>query len=188
MKKNKKLEHRAKKRNIQNIILKTVSTAGVLSVGLIAPNVLSAMKKLNLLTYKRQGETILRARKRLIEKEFLKYKNGSLEITKKGVIHLMKETRYIRAKDKNRRWDGKWRVLIFDIPEKRRGIRDQIRISLVSIGFMRLQDSVWIYPYDCEDLITLLKADFNIGKDILYLIVEELEYDKPVREYFGLKD
>ena len=57
----------------------------------------------------------------------------------------------------------------------------------MNIGFMRLQDSVWIYPYDCEDLIALFKADSKIGKDILYMIVEALEYDEPVKSYFGFK-
>ena len=52
--------------------------------------------------------------------------------------------------------------------------------------FVRLQDSVWIYPYDCEDIITLLKADFQIGKDMLYMIVEMLEYDKRLRNHFDL--
>ena len=89
-------------------------------------------------------------------------------------------------KNKQKKWDGKWRVLIFDIPEKRKSVRNKIRQSLRTIGFMRLQNSVWIYPYDCEDFIILLKADFKIGKDVLYMIVEELEYDTPVKLYFGL--
>jgi len=56
------------------------------------------------------------------------------------------------------------------------------------IGFVHLQDSVWTYPYDCEDLIVLLKADFKIGKDILYMIVDELEGDWRLRKEFGLKN
>ena len=54
------------------------------------------------------------------------------------------------------------------------------------IGFVRLQDSVWVYPYDCEDLIVLLKADFKIGKDVLYMIVDELQGDWERRKEFGL--
>jgi DNA-binding transcriptional regulator PaaX len=38
--------------------------------------------------------------------------------------------------NKNKKWDGKWRVLIFDIPETRRFDRDNIRRALISIGFM----------------------------------------------------
>ena len=53
-------------------------------------------------------------------------------------------------------------------------------------GLLRLQDSVWVYPYDCEDIVTLLKTDFGIGKHLLYLIVDELENDKNLREDFNL--
>ena len=87
---------------------------------------------------------------------------------------------------KPRRWDHRWRLLIFDIPERRRKTRAQIRTTLVSLGFVRLQDSVWVYPYDCEDLITLLKADFKVGKDVLYVIADKIEYDAPLRAKFGL--
>ena len=53
-------------------------------------------------------------------------------------------------------------------------------------GFVRLQDSVWIYPYDCEDLISLAKTNFRIGADVLYMIVERLEHDTHLREHFSL--
>lgn len=88
--------------------------------------------------------------------------------------------------NKNKKWDGKWRVLIFDIPENRRFDRDNIRRALISIGFMRLQDSVWVYPYNCEDLISLLKADTETAEDVLYMIVETIENDEPIKKYFGL--
>ena len=54
------------------------------------------------------------------------------------------------------------------------------------IGFLRLKDSVWVYPYDCEDLVTLMKADFKIGKDILYIIAETIENDSWLKKEFGL--
>ena len=53
-------------------------------------------------------------------------------------------------------------------------------------GFIRLQDSVWVYPYDCEDLIALAKANFRIGFDVLYMIVERIERDTHLREHFAL--
>ena len=57
---------------------------------------------------------------------------------------------------------------------------------LESVGFAKLQDSVWIYPYDCEDLVALLKADFKIGKDALYLVVEEMEGERDLKRHFSL--
>ena len=85
-----------------------------------------------------------------------------------------------------KKWDQKWRVIIFDIPDKKKSIRDKVRRLLRSADFYLLQDSVWVYPYDCEDIIALLKTDFGIGKDLLYLIVEELENDRHLREEFSL--
>ena len=52
---------------------------------------------------------------------------------------------------------------------------------------MRLQDSVWVFPYDCEDFIALLKAELKIGAAVLYMVVEHIENDKHLRSHFGLK-
>ena len=73
------------------------------------------------------------------------------------------------------------------MPEKRKGLRDKIRLTLNSIGFVKLQDSVWVYPYPCEDLIVLLKADFKIGKDLLYIIADSVENDSELQKLFNLK-
>lgn len=177
---------RTRKKNIQKIILSAVATAGILSVATVAPGVVGAMAKLGIIPTKRQKEIIKRSRQRLIERGLLEYKENFLRLTKDGEAHL----RALSVKDfklaKPKKWDKKWRVLMFDIKESRRELRDKIRRTLRAIGFVRLQYSVWIYPYDCEDLITLLKADFKIGKDLLYMIVDEMEYDLPLRQRFNL--
>jgi len=106
-------------------------------------------------------------------------------ITEKGERMLQIEAEKT-ATMKRRKWDRRWRVVIFDVPERRKGVRDRLRRFMDECGFVRLQDSVWIYPYDCEDLIALAKADFRIGADVLYMIVERLERDKHLREHFSL--
>lgn len=182
-----KVRKRNKKANLQKMILSAVKLTGMLTVAAVTPNVLGAMYKIGILPHPRQEESILNSRKRLVKKGFLKYENDILKITNTGRDYLTREILFDDLiKDKKRKWDGKWRVLIFDIPVKRNNDREYIRNTLIAIGFMKLQHSVWIYPYDCEDLITLLKADMKIGRNVLYMIVEALEYDKPVREYFGL--
>lgn len=182
----KRVKERAKKANLKKIILETVTFVGIISFAALLPNVFMAMKRLGLLTHKRQEETIKRTRGNLIKRGLLEYKNNHLEITQKGQVYLLKNISPFKDRDKKQKWDNKWRILIFDIPQKRKRDRELIRRALISIGFMLLQKSVWIYPYDCEDLVALLKANLKIGRDVLYMIVEELEYDKPVREYFGL--
>lgn len=90
------------------------------------------------------------------------------------------------ALTKKRKWDRRWRVVIFDIPERRKSVRNRLRRFMHEYGFVRLQDSVWVYPHDCEDLIALAKAEFRIGADVLYMIVERIERDTHLRIHFGL--
>src|SRR3989338_114334 len=106
-------------------------------------------------------------------------------ITEKGKHMLDLETARMQVV-KKKRWDRRWRLVIFDIPERHRSVRIRLRKSMASCGFERLQDSVWAYQYDCEDLIALVKAEFRIGADALYLIVEQMEHDKHLREHFHL--
>lgn len=177
---------KTKRKNITSFVLGAIGIAGVLGIAMVAPNVLGALGKLGLMPGKRQGEIVNRARDRLLRQGLLRREGGFLRLTPKGqtALHLLQAQDFKQRKP--RRWDGKWRVLIFDIPEYRRAIRNKIRQTLLAIGFVRLQDSVWAYPYDCEDFVALLKADFKVGKDILYMIVEELEGDKHLKQYFHL--
>ena len=87
---------------------------------------------------------------------------------------------------KSKRWDGKWRLVIFDIPEKKQKIRRRIPAIFTRAGLYRLQDSIWIYPYDCEDIIGLLKTELGVGKEVLYVIADEIENDKYLRAHFDL--
>lgn len=175
-------------KNLQNIVLGTIATAGVLSVALLAPNVLTAFQKLGLIPCSRQKEIIQMTRKRLVKEGYLAYTiGGLLQLTAKGKHRRAQLSAREYGLTKPKRWDGKWRVLIFDISERKKVLREKVRRSLITIGFVRLQDSVWVYPYPCDDLITFLKADFAIGRELLYLVVESMEYDRHLREQFGLK-
>ncbi len=190
-----KLEARSAKRTritkLQRIILGTVATAGLMSIVAVAPNVLQILHPFIKKIGRSRQNSIQRARKLLVEKNLLApvpNKPGFLTLTDRGRTFLAQAERKNYQIKKPKRWDGKWRVLTFDISEKRRRVRHQLRTTLHSVGFIRLQDSVWVYPYPCEELITLLKADFKIGYALLYLIVEEMEGDRHLRTAFNLPE
>lgn len=180
-------EKRARKQKIQKAILQTIAAAGVLSVALVAPNALQVLKLFGYKPHKREKEVITRSRSRLVEHGLLSYNpQGLLRLTPNGEARLRQfEIHEYRLK-KPKKWDGKWRILSFDIKEGRRDTRDKLRLTLRAIGFEKLHQSAWVYPYPCEDLITLLKADFKIGKDVLYIIADSIENDRELRKYFGL--
>lgn len=186
-----KLETDVKKQirntRIQKAIISIIGTVGVLSVAMLAPNVFKILPKSGFNKLKHNKKSIDNSRTRLIKNGILAYdKNGFLFLTKKGESKFKE----IEAKEykiiKPKKWDRKWRVLIFDIREKKRVLRNKIRYTLVSIGFIRLQNSVWVFPYDCEDLITLLKVDFKIGAEVLYMVVDKIENDTILKKNFGL--
>jgi DNA-binding transcriptional regulator PaaX len=171
--------------DISRTILTSIKVAGFISAALVAPNVLTAFEKLGISIDNKSS--INRARNHLLKEGYLKRNDeGFLSLSEKGEKKLEKlilsnyELRIPRI------WDKKWRVIIFDIPEYRKNLRDKLRKTLINIGFCKIQNSVWVFPYDCEDLLILLKADFKIGRDVLYLVVDKLEGDEGFREVFGV--
>ena len=181
--KNKKIVRRTE---IQEAILSTIAVAGILSATLVAPQIMSALHKLDLLPSFRRGEIIKSSASRLRKKGLIKFEEGYYSLTEEGkkILEYWQMTRYKINKPK--RWDHKWRIIIFDIAERKKKTRERIREIFKSVGFRRLQDSVWIYPYDCEDVIGLLKTEQRVGKEILYIIADQIENDKYLREDFKL--
>ena len=175
---------------VRRAVLGSVAAVGVISTTLITPNALLMLKPF-LKQYERQKKyQTKKAISRLIAGGFLmmeKTSRGSFVVlTKKGKNYVAQwELRGYKVK-KPKKWDKKWRVVIFDIPEKRKQLRGEVRTILTGIGFVRLQDSVWIYPYNCEEFVVLLKAELGLGRDVLYLIVDRVEDDRALRIRFKL--
>jgi DNA-binding transcriptional regulator PaaX len=185
------LERESKRRKqwgqVQQAVLGTLAVGGILAVAAVAPNALALLGgKRNKYRFNNQAKTAL---SRLAHKGYVVFedRNGDryARITPLGERKLAYEQKKAALQvQKKKRWDKKWRVIIFDIPEFRRGTRDKLRLTMRRCGFYRLQDSVWLYPFDCEDFIALLKADLKLGNAVIYMIVDTIENDKRIRAYF----
>jgi len=170
-------------------ILTVVGVAGVITLATVAPGCIK------LLGYALRHQSqkryyIHKVAQRCIDRGLIarvKTQQGmQLRLTPKGKEILgFYEVEKLSIK-KPKRWDGKYRIIIFDITERRRSVRDKLRTWLTHLGFVRLQQSVWVHPYECQEVVTLLKAYFHIGKDVLYLTVESLENDTWVKKCFDL--
>lgn len=109
-----------------------------------------------------------------------------LKLTKKGAETI----KYYQLGDLKinvpQKWDGKWRVVIFDIPEDKKLGRDALRRKLKELEFNQLQRSVFCHPYPCENEIVLLREAYRIQPYVIILIVEKLENEGIIKNYFNL--
>ncbi len=107
-----------------------------------------------------------------------------LEITKQGEIKtLMHQAVLQRPKN----WDGKWRVIIFDIPENSRNTRAQLRYLLKRNDFYKLQASVFISPYSLNRQAIDYLKETGLIKFIRILRVDEVDDDSDLKKRFNLK-
>lgn len=181
-----------KNTNIRHVLLHTVAIAGLLSVAVLAPNALQVVKMFDQGKARRMNPKYLFAPafQKLVACGMLEFvsRDGAkhVRLTKEGRLELARMVARQPDSRKHLRWDKRWRMVIYDIKESRKSKRVMLQGLLRNFGFRRLQDSVWIYPYDCEALIILLKADFKLGQEVLYVVVEKIENDALLKKHFDI--
>lgn len=125
-------------------------------------------------------------REKLIE--YITDKNGKtvVKITKKGEQRLRAFDIELMEIKKPKKWDGKWRLVMFDIPMRFTKGREALRLHLKELDFFQFQKSAWIYPYSCEDEIIFIADFFGVGKYVEVLTVENILRDEKIKKYFQL--
>lgn len=178
---------------MRNLILRTLAVSGAISVALVAPKTLILLKKLDRgvanrkKLYRRITQAVTDLEYAGLVKTSGERGHRTVVLTEKGRTRI--ETIYANEYriPELAFWDGKWRVIMFDIREKRRKVRSQLRQLLSGAGFLRLQDSVWVYPYPCDEFTGLVRAHLKSGtSEMLSFTAEALESDKKLREHFHL--
>lgn len=85
-----------------------------------------------------------------------------------------------------KRWDGKWRLVLFDIPERRRVARDALRDTLKRLGFCEYQKSAFIYPYPCQNEMDYVIEFFRIKPYVRLITAHQLDNEIHLKEIFKL--
>ncbi|MDO8638712.1 MAG: CRISPR-associated endonuclease Cas2 [Candidatus Daviesbacteria bacterium] len=159
-------------------VLKIIAVSGIVVSSMIIPTtpiaagaIYKAWKKFN----KRDLGKII---KRLEKQEMISYreKNGKtiFKITEKGK-HRLLEYDFEKLDIKKKKIDGKWRLVIFDIPEDKKSNRDVFRRKLLQMEFIRVQDSVFACPYPCKKEIDFLVHYLGISDFITLIKVDQIE-------------
>lgn len=159
--------------------LKIIGGGAVLASMFVAPNLGKALGPFiqkSGIRERREWERqrVSEALKRLRERRYVRYeergKNTYITITEKGKKRLRQfEFDTVALPEPPRHWDRKWRVVIFDVPEKKKRERKIFRDKLDNLGFLALQRSVYVYPHSCEDEVDFLCQFIDVDRYVHYI-------------------
>lgn len=87
-----------------------------------------------------------------------------------------------------KRWDRRWRILLFDIEELHKSKREALRGILKELNFYPLQKSVWVHAFSCRDEVELLKDFFGLtSKHIRLIEVSSLDgAEEDMKRFFNM--
>ena len=122
---------------------------------------------------------------KLVEAQQNKDGSTTLVLTDKGKMRAL-TYHFASIEIPKAQWDGLWRVVIFDIPEKLRHGRDVLRQKLCELGFYELQKSVFTFPYPCEQEVEFVIEYFGLKKYVRYGVLSHIDNDLHLRKIFHL--
>lgn len=174
-------------------IIMTLALGGVVFAGAVLPGIMKAVAGSRRSGFydKKDYKSAINNLKRRKLIEILSEKDGRIRVnlTNKGIKRVREFAFDNLAIPKPKKWDKKWRVVIFDIPTQPRRLnvaRAALREKIKELGFYKLQRSVWIHPYPCEDEILLVGEIFKVSPFIEILTVEKLLHETQIKNFFNL--
>lgn len=108
-----------------------------------------------------------------------------INLTEKGRLKALNR-KLDNIKGKKEKWDGKWRMVAFDIPERYKKGRDALRRRLKESGFTELQKSVFITRYDCLKEIQMLVEFFNMHQYVRFGTLDFIDNENYFKKVFKL--
>ncbi|KKS92511.1 MAG: hypothetical protein UV67_C0002G0001 [Parcubacteria group bacterium GW2011_GWC1_43_12] len=173
-------------------ILKGLAVGGIIVVSLILPNLPQILKMFQAGKAKdraRIKRTVNALRRKKLVKFFRKNGQAVIRITEKGKRKVQEYSFENMKISRPKKWDGLWRLIIFDIPESHKQGRDALNKSLKNLSLYPLQRSVFIYPFQCRNEIDFICDFFDIEQFVDYLIVKDIGKDREeeMKTLFNLK-
>ena len=123
---------------------------------------------------------------RLIDEQIHDDGSVALMLSEEGKRRALRFTLEEMKIKKPKAWDGKWRVIIFDVPERKRKARDALRGHLRQMDFYELQKSVFVHPYPCGDEIDFITELFEMRPYVRQIMAEAIDNELHLKKLFHL--
>ncbi len=176
------------KGEIAEIILGLLLVTGIIAIAIAAPNALQLFKYFKPRNT-RERDRIKRSVLRLERHGLISRRNTSDDgfvLTDKGEE---KAKRYKLASmkiERQKKWDGKWRIVMFDVPEKKKQARRSINLALRKLGCVQYQKSVFLTPFPCKTEVDFVGECFDVRQNIRLIIAENIEGGNILKKTFKL--
>ncbi|MEK7099054.1 MAG: hypothetical protein AAB916_00880 [Patescibacteria group bacterium] len=171
-------------------ILALAAVGGVLAIAVVAPNIFAGIGRTK--PYRRffdRGQ-FSKAAKNLSQQGLVHIKKGkdgyAVQLTEKGRKRIPVISYAHLAVQKQKSWDGLWRLVLFDIPNKHRWARECFRAKLKDMKFFQLQKSVFVTPYPCEKEISFLAGLFHVASGVRVVEARTIGDDVRLRAHFAI--
>ena len=162
------------KHTITKVVLPVLGIGVLLAVALVAPNVVQILD-INGAKHRFARHRARRCLAHLKKRGYLQQKGKRTDwnyvLTEKGRELLARKNIADIQVPEPKRWDGNWRMVIFDIPENYKKARNALRWKLRQMGFRYLNLSVWVHPYECRDQINAIVEYYDVGRFVRLLDV-----------------
>lgn len=159
-------------------VLKLIGAGGIILASATIPSLpmilVGAIKLWEDVNRKDLGRIIKRLEKQRMISIREAGEKTSIEITEKGKKRLL-EYDFENIKISSKKRDGKWRIIVFDIPEGKKRNRDAFRKKLIQIGCIWLQDSVFICAFPCKNEIDFLSHYLEISDFVTLATIGRIE-------------
>ena len=110
-------------------------------------------------------------------------KERFIEVSKKALVKIRSE-RFWEALPTPPKWDRRWRMVIFDMPAKWEKTRHKFPNQLKAWGFVPLQRSVYVYPFECRKELNTLIQLHKVHEKVIYLIADIIEGEERIINHF----
>ncbi|MCK5122714.1 MAG: hypothetical protein KAQ87_00995 [Candidatus Pacebacteria bacterium] len=114
---------------------------------------------------------------RLKKNGYIKIKNleqnEGIILTEKGTEKVLKTK--LKMQNKKKRSDEKWQMIIFDIPERKKGLRNLLRGKLRLLEYKMLQQSIWICPYNVQKETQFILRKYSLDSYVKLFLIKEIE-------------
>jgi len=171
--------------NKQKEIIKIIGLGILASSAILMPGLAHIIKCFRPKNTK-EKYAIKQSYENLVNKNIIFLSGDKVQLSKKGIeLYRKYQTEGIKI-NKPKNWDGLWHLVSYDIPEKFKARRDYFRHIIQDLGFIKIQDSLWLIPWECKEEMAIICQNIGIQPFVVYMNTNKIPEEDKIKKVFDI--